>query len=52
VRYFLPNGIPIVEGLVGLGAAPSHGVFVGAPLKVAGGSGAPLRALLIVERDE
>ena len=51
-RYFLPNGIPIVEGLVGLGAAPARGVFVGAPLKVAGGSGAPLRALLIIERDE
>ncbi len=49
--YFLPNGIPIVEGLVGLGSAPRRGVFVGAPLKIAGGSGAPLRALLISEED-
>jgi kynurenine formamidase len=49
--YFLPNGIPIVEGLVGLGTVPARGIFVGAPLKVAGGSGAPLRALLIVERE-
>lgn len=47
--YFLPNQIPIVEGLVGLGKAPKRGVFVGAPLKVAGGSGAPLRAVLIGE---
>ncbi|MHB8643865.1 MAG: cyclase family protein [Gaiellaceae bacterium] len=50
--YFLPNGIPIVEGLRGLGSAPCRGVFVGAPLKVAGGSGAPLRALLISEEDQ
>jgi len=50
--YFLPNGIPIVEGLVGLESAPRRGVFVGAPLKVAGGSGAPLRALLISEEDQ
>lgn len=48
-QFFLPNGIPIVEGLVGLGVVPVRGVFVGAPLKVEGGSGAPLRALLIVE---
>jgi kynurenine formamidase len=48
-KYFLPNGIPIVEGLVGLASAPRRGIFVGAPLKVAGGSGAPLRALLISE---
>jgi kynurenine formamidase len=49
--YFLPNGIPIVEGLVGLGSAPRRGVFVGAPLKVYGGSGAPLRAILIGESE-
>jgi arylformamidase len=49
--YFLPNGIPIIEGLVGLDTVPPRGIFVGAPRKVSGGSGAPLRALLIVERD-
>jgi kynurenine formamidase len=47
--YFLPNDIPIIEGLSGLATAPAYGVFVGAPLKIAGGSGAPLRALLISE---
>lgn len=48
-KYFLPNGIPIVEGLTGLGGAPARGIFVGAPLKIAGGSGAPLRAFLLSE---
>jgi arylformamidase len=49
--YFLPNDILIVEGLLGLASAPRHGVFVGAPLKIAGGSGSPIRALLLVEDD-
>ena len=52
LEYFLPNGIPIVEGLAGLGSAPPRGVFVGAPLKVARGSGAPMRAVLITESAE
>jgi len=49
--YFLPNDILIVEGLRGLASAPRRGVFVGAPLKIAGGSGSPIRALLLVEDD-
>jgi arylformamidase len=47
--YFLPNDILLVEGLIGLGSAPSEGVFVGAPLRIHGGSGSPIRALLLVE---
>ena len=47
--HFLPNDILIVEGLVGLGAVPARGVFVGAPLKIGGGSGSPIRALLLCE---
>ncbi len=47
--YFLPNGILIVEGLVGLGSAPPRGVFIGAPLRIEGGSGSPIRALLLVD---
>lgn len=47
--YFLPNDILIVEGLVGLGSAPARGVFIGAPLRIEGGSGSPIRALLLVD---
>lgn len=47
--YFLPNDILLVEGLVGLGSAPSRGVFIGAPLRIAGGSASPIRALLLVD---
>lgn len=47
--HFLPNDILLVEGLAGLGSAPSRGVFVGAPLRIVGGSGSPIRALLLVE---
>lgn len=48
-RHFLPNDILIVEGLVGLASAPRHGVFIGAPLRIAGGSASPIRALLLVD---
>jgi kynurenine formamidase len=49
--YFLPNDILLVEGLLGLGDAPRRGVFVGAPLRIEGGSASPIRALLIAEAD-
>jgi arylformamidase len=48
-KYFLPNDILIVEGLVGLESAPRRGVFVGAPLRITGGSGSPIRALLLTD---
>jgi kynurenine formamidase len=46
-RWFLPNGILIFEGLIGLGRAPATGLFVGLPLRIRGGSGSPIRAVLV-----
>jgi kynurenine formamidase len=46
-RAFLPNEILIFEGLVGLDAAPSQGLFLGLPLRIRGGSGSPIRAVLV-----
>lgn len=46
-RVFLPNEILLFEGLIGLGAAPTRGVFLGLPLRIRGGSGSPIRAVLI-----
>ena len=48
-RYFLPNEILLFEGLVGLAAAPPRGIFVGLPLRIGGGSGSPIRAVLVAE---
>jgi kynurenine formamidase len=47
---FLPAEILIFETLIGLAAAPSRGIFVGLPLRIRGGSGSPIRAVLIEER--
>jgi arylformamidase len=46
---FLPAEILIFETLIGLAAAPAHGIFVGLPLRIRGGSGSPIRAVLIEE---
>ena len=46
-HVFLPNEILLFEGLIGLGAAPAQGVFLGLPLRIRGGSGSPIRAVLI-----
>jgi kynurenine formamidase len=46
-RWFLPNEILLFEGLVGLGRAPATGVFIGLPLRIRGGSGSPIRAVLV-----
>jgi len=46
-QVFLPNEILLFEGLIGLGAAPTSGVFLGLPLRIRGGSGSPIRAVLI-----
>jgi arylformamidase len=48
-RWFLPGGILTFEGLVGLAAIPARGIFIGLPLKIAGGSGSPIRAVAIAE---
>jgi arylformamidase len=49
-RTFLPADILLFECLIGLEAAPPHGIFVGLPLRIRGGSGSPIRAVLIEER--
>jgi kynurenine formamidase len=46
-EWFLPNEILLFEGLVGLGAAPATGLFIGLPLRIRGGSGSPIRAVLV-----
>ena len=46
-RWFLPNEILLFEGLVGLGRAPATGLFIGLPLRIRGGSGSPIRAVLV-----
>jgi kynurenine formamidase len=46
-HWFLPQGVLIVEGLRGLAEVPPTGLFVALPLKIGGGSGSPLRVLLL-----
>lgn len=48
-RWFLPQGILIVEGLTKLTAVPAAGMFVALPLKLENGTGSPLRVLLLTE---
>lgn len=43
--WFLPRGIPIIEGLFRLAAAPARFYFLALPLKIDAGSGSPLRAV-------
>lgn len=49
LRYFLPNDVLLIEGLLGLTDMPPSGVIVAAPLKIAQGSGAPARVLLLTD---
>ena len=49
VHAFLPHGILIVEGLTGLATAPESGLFLALPLKISGGSGSPVRVVLLGE---
>ena len=48
-QHFLPAGILIVEGLQGLANVPATGLFLALPLKLAGGTGSPLRVVLLSE---
>ena len=50
MQTFLPADILLFECLIGLEAAPPSGIFVGLPLRIRGGSGSPIRAVLIEER--
>jgi arylformamidase len=47
---FLPRGILIAEGLTGLAAVPSTGLFLALPLKIAGGTASPVRIVLLADR--
>lgn len=49
VSAFLPRGILIVEGLTGLAAVPTTGLFLALPLKIADGTGSPVRIVLLAE---
>jgi arylformamidase len=46
---FLPRGILIVEALTGLAGVPSTGLFLALPLKIADGTGSPVRVVLLSE---
>lgn len=46
-HWFLPHGIPIIEGLMGLSRVAAAGLIVALPLKIAGGTGSPVRVLLL-----
>ena len=46
---FLPRGILIVEGLRGLANVPATGLFLALPLKIADGTGSPVRVVLLTE---
>ena len=48
-RIFLPRGILIVECLRGLAEVGSEGLIAALPLKIDGGTGSPLRVLLLTE---
>lgn len=52
MQYFLPNDVLLVEGLLGLSDVPPSGVLVAAPLKIANGSGAPARVILLADPGE
>jgi arylformamidase len=45
--WFLPRGILMVEGLRGLSDVAATGLFLAVPLKIAGGTGSPVRVLLL-----
>lgn len=47
-KYFLPNDILIIEGLTGLDQLPNEFFFIGTPLRIAGGSGSPFRAIGVI----
>lgn len=51
-RWFLPNGIFLLEGLQGLADVPSASLFMALPLRIDRGSGSPIRALALFEQTE
>jgi kynurenine formamidase len=51
-KYFLPNGILTMGGLINMEPAPNTGLFMTAPLKIKNGSGSPIRPLLFDDRGQ
>ena len=49
IERFLPHGILIVEGLTGLADVPATGLFLALPLKIDGGTGSPVRVVLLTD---
>ena len=49
-KYFLPNGLPLIESLVNLEKLPARCWFIALPLKIKGGSGSPIRPIAFVPR--
>jgi kynurenine formamidase len=47
-KYFLPNGLPLIESLVNLERLPPRCYFIALPLKIKGGSGSPIRPIALV----
>lgn len=47
--WFLPRGIFLLEGLRGLASVPAVSLFLALPLRIARGSGSPIRALALFE---
>ena len=45
--YFLPNGIPIIEGLIKLTQIPREGYFCALPLGIKQGSGSPISPIVL-----
>ena len=50
VSAFLPRGILIIEGLTRLAGVAATGLFLALPLKIADGTGSPIRVVLLTER--
>jgi len=48
-KYFLPNGVLIIEGLVNLEKLPVRSFFAALPLKIKNGSGSPIRCIAFSE---
>ncbi|MBQ7804044.1 cyclase family protein [Rhodococcus sp. (in: high G+C Gram-positive bacteria)] len=48
-HHFLPKGILIIECLRGLSEVPATGLIAALPLRLTGGTGSPLRVLLLTD---
>lgn len=49
---FLPNGVLVLENLTNLDGLPPVVLFAALPLKIAGGTGSPVRAVALVAKGD